>query len=172
MIRLTFPRRHNAGQARIRRRRILEGCRRLLLSGLLLVCACGELRPLPAAVDPQEYTPIEHQELLAPGQPGLHEGQKVRVKAFFWQLLEYDPAIIRNYLTLPRYPIRWYELRWFATYGSEDMHGYYDLAAMTPEQEKLYQLKRLDPILIYGEMLPLKPGLYLQVHHIAKIAED
>lgn len=171
MIRSTFPSWFDAGQASIRRRGP-DGWWLLLLGGLWLACACGELRPLPAAVDPQEYTPIEYQELLAPGQPGLHAGQKVRVKAYFWQDLLYDPAVIRNYLTLPRYPIRWYELRWFATYGSDDMRGYYDLAAMTPEQEKLYQLKRLDPILIYGEMSVLKPGLYLQVHHIEKITED
>ncbi len=146
--------------------------RLLLLGALAAACACGELRPLPAAVDPQEYTPIAYQELVAPGQPGLHEGQKIRVKAYFWQALQYDPAVIRNYLTLPRYPLRWHALQWFAIYGSEDMTGYYDLAAMTLEQEKLYDLHRLDPILIYGELSPLKPGLFLQVHYIEKIVED
>ncbi len=172
MTRLAYSPWMKAGKFRARRRRLLVGGGLLLAGGLLWVCACGELRPLPATVDPQEYTPIEYQELLAPGQPTLHAGQKIRVKAFFWQFLAYDPAMIRNYLTLPRYPIRWYELRWFATYGSEEMRGYYDLAALTPEQEKRYNLHRLDPIWIYGELSALKPGLYLEVHHIDKIIGD
>ena len=61
--------------------------------------------------------------------------------------------MVRNYLTLPRYPVRWYHLRWFATYGSDRMTGYYDLAAVSPEQDEKYKaIKRLDPILIYGEL--------------------
>jgi hypothetical protein len=52
------------------------------------------------------------------------------------------------------------------------MEGYYDLAALSPEQEKQYKIKRLDPILIYGELSPIKPGLFLRVHHIEKIEED
>ena len=80
--------------------------------------------------------------------------------------------MVRNYLTLPRYPIRWYRLRWFAIYGSEQMTGYYDLAAMSPEQEEEYKaIKRLDHVLIYGELSPLRPGVFLRVHHIEKIEE-
>ncbi|MFA5111123.1 MAG: hypothetical protein WC443_06950 [Desulfobaccales bacterium] len=144
----------------------------LLLCGLLALSACGRLHPQPAGFDPQAYTPIEYQDLLAPGPAGLHAGQKVRVKAFFWQYVDYDPAMVRNYLTLLRYPIRWYELRWFATYGTENLTGYYDLAAITPEQAEQYQLQRLDPILIYGELSPLSPGLFLQVFYIEKIPAD
>jgi hypothetical protein len=144
----------------------------LLLCGLLGWCACGELRPRPAPFDPQAYTPIAYKDLLAPRQAGLHEGQKIRVKAYFWQYLEYDPAIVRNYLTLLRYPVKWYRLQWFATYGTDDLTGYYDLAAVTPEQAEEYKLKRLDPVLLYGELTRLSPGLYLQVFHIEKIAED
>lgn len=144
----------------------------ILLCGLLGFSACGELRPQPAAFDPQVYTPVEYQDLLAPGQAGLHAGQQIRVKAYFWQYLDYDPAIVRNYLTLPRYPIRWYRLRWFATYGTTGFTGYYDLAALTPEQADRFKLKRLEPVMLYGELSRLGQGLYLQVFHIAPIAED
>jgi hypothetical protein len=143
----------------------------LLLSALLGLGACGQLRPRPAAFDPQTYTPIKYQDLLAPGQAGLHAGQKIQVKAYFWQYVNYDPAMLWNYLTLPRYPIRWYQLRWFATYGTAAMTGYYDLAALTPAQAEEYKLKRLEPVRLYGELSQLGPGLYLQVFHIEKIAD-
>jgi hypothetical protein len=52
------------------------------------------------------------------------------------------------------------------------MTGYYDLAAVTPEQAEQYKLKRLDPVMLYGELARLGPGLYLQVFHIEPIAED
>jgi hypothetical protein len=149
--------------------RVLRG---LLATGLLLAGACGELRPVPEPIEAQAYKPIEYQDLLHPAQAGLQEGELVRVKAYFWQYLLYDPAMARNYLTLPRYPIRWYKLRWFAVYGSEQMTGYYDLAAINPElAEKYKNIKRLDHILIYGELSPLRPGVYLQVHHLEKIEE-
>jgi hypothetical protein len=144
----------------------------ILLCGLFGVGACGELRPHPAAFDPQVYTPIAYQDLLAPGPAGLKSGQQVRVRAYFWQFLDYDPAMVRNYLTLLRYPIRWYQLQWFATYGTADLTGYFDLAAMTPEQADQYKFKRLDPVLLYGELAHLGPGFYLQVFHIEPIAED
>jgi hypothetical protein len=144
----------------------------ILLCSLLGFSACGELRPHPAAFDPQAYTPIAYRDLLAPGPAGLKPGQQVRVQAYFWQYLEYDPAMVRNYLTLFRYPIRWYQLKWFATYDTADLTGYYDLAAITPEQAEKYKLKRLDPVMLYGELARLGPGLYLQVFHIEKIAED
>jgi hypothetical protein len=143
-----------------------------LLCGLLCFSACGELRPLPAAFDPQAYTPIDYHDLLTPGLTGLQVGQKVRVQAYFWQYLHYDPAMVRNYLTLFRYPVRWYQLKWFATYGTADLTGYFDLAAISPEQADQYKLKRLDPVMLYGELARLGPGLYLQVFHIEPIAED
>jgi len=144
-------------------------CRVMILGCLWLPGACGTLRSVPAPFTPQDYTPIDYQDLLKSGPAGLHDGQKIRVQAYYWQPLDYDQAIVRNYLTLPRYPSRWYQLRWFATYGAPDLRGYYDLAAMTPAQAESYKLKRLDPITIYGEMTELRPGLYLQVHHIEKI---
>jgi hypothetical protein len=143
-----------------------------LLAGCLVwLSACGELRPVPVGFEAPAYKPIEYQALLHPGPAGLKAGDLVQVRAFFWQDLEYDPAIVRNYLTLPRYPVRWYNLVWFATYGSDRMTGYYDLAAMSPEQAKQYKLKRLDHILVYGELSRLGRGVFLQVHHLEKIDE-
>jgi hypothetical protein len=142
------------------------------LCGLLGWCGCGQLRPQPAAFEPDSYTPIAYQDLLSPRAAGLTAGQKIRVKAYFWQYVTYDPAMIRNYLTLLRYPIRWYRLKWFATYGTPDLTGYYDLAAITPEQAEQYKLKRLDPVLLYGELSQLGMGLYLQVFHIEPVVED
>jgi hypothetical protein len=136
---------------------------------LLLAPGCGTLRPVPEPFDAQAYTPIDYQDLLHPDQAGLHDAQKVRVQAYYWQRLTYDPAIVSNYLTLARYPVEWYQLRWSAIYGAEDMHGYYDLVAMTKEQVDRYKLKRMEPIMIYGEISKLSPGLYLLVHHIEKI---
>ncbi|MGP8051583.1 MAG: hypothetical protein ACLPYB_13360 [Desulfobaccales bacterium] len=144
----------------------------LALAVCLAVSACGELRPVPRNFEAQAYRAIGYQDLLHPDQAGLKAGDLVQVRAYFWQYLTYDPAMLRNYLTLPRYPVDWYRLRWFAVYASEKMEGYYDLAALSPEQEKQYKIKRLDHILIYGELSPLKPGLFLRVHHIEKIAED
>ena len=66
----------------------------ILLCSLLGFSACGELRPHPAAFDPQAYTPIAYRDLLAPGPAGLQAGQQVRVQAYFWQYLDYDPAMV------------------------------------------------------------------------------
>jgi hypothetical protein len=115
---------------------------------------------------------MDFQDLLQPGRTGGHDGQLVRVKAYFWQFLDYDPAMVRNYLTMARHPLGWTQLRWFAVYGSEEMKGYYDLAALSPEQAEKYKINRLAPILIYGELSPLKPGVFLRVHHIEKIEEE
>jgi hypothetical protein len=140
----------------------------LLLGGLLGVSACGHLRPRPATFDPGAYKLITYQELLAPDEAGLHAGEKVRVKAYFWQYVNYDPAMARNYLTLLRYPIRWYRLRWFALYRTDDLRGYYDLAAMMPEVAARYKLTRLEPVMLYGELSQLGTGLFFQVFHIEK----
>jgi hypothetical protein len=152
------------------------GCRGwlgvFLLCGLLGLCNCGQLRPQPATFDPQLYTPIEYQDLLSPRAAGLSAGQKIRVKVYFWQYVDYDPAMIRNYLTLLRYPIRWYQLQWFATYGTPNLTGYYDLAAISPAQAEKYPVQRLDPVMLYGELSQLGTGLYLQVFHIEPIEED
>lgn len=144
----------------------------LVLCSLLIVCACGQLRPRPETFDPQAYKPIAYQDLLAPKAAGLNAGDKIRVKAYFWQYLDYDPAIVRNYLTLLRYPIRWYRLDWFAIYRTDDLTGYYDLAAIAPDLAGQYKLQRLDPVFLYGELSQLGTGLFFQVFHIEKIIED
>lgn len=144
----------------------------LVLGILLEVCACGQLKPQPDTFEPQAYKPIEYQELLLPGAAGLHAGDRVRVKAYFWQFVDYDPAMIRSYLTLFKYPIQWYRLRWFAVYRTDELTGYYDLAAMTPEVANRYKLQRLDPVMLYGELSQLGTGLFFQVFYIEKISED
>ncbi len=150
-----------------------EGGLVALLMGLVwLLAACGQLPPLPAQVELESYAPITYQELLAPGTAKLQAGQKIKVPAYYWEFLTYDPAIVRNYLDMARYPLSWPKLQWFATYGTPDLRGYFDLAALDPSQKKTYGLHRLDHIMIYGELASLGPGLYLRVHHIAKIEED
>jgi len=144
----------------------------LLTSTLLLLAACGQLPPLPARVELESYSPITYQELLAPATAKLQAGQKIKVPAYFWQFLTYDPAMVRNYLDMARYPWSWPKLQWFATYGTPDLRGYYELAALDPSQKKTFGLHRLDHIMICGELASLGPGLYLRVHHIAKIEED
>ena len=144
----------------------------LLAGGIILLSACGEVRPLPAVIEPQNYTLITYEQLQNPGPPGLQAGQKVKVPAYFWEFLSYEPAMVRYYLTLARHPISWYKLQWFALYGTPDMKGYYDLAALAPAQRKLYSLKRLDHVMVYGELASLGSGLYLHVHHLEKMAED
>lgn len=144
-----------------------------LFTGLVwFLAACGQLPPLPAQVELETYAPITYEELLAPDAAKLQAGQKIKVPAYYWQFLTYDPAIVRDYLDMIRHPLSWYKLQWFATYGAPDMRGYFDLAALDPSQKKAYQLHRLDHIMIYGELASLGPGLYLRVHHIARIEED
>ncbi len=138
-----------------------------------MAAACGQIRPLPAHVDLEAYSPITYQELLQPEAAKLQAGQKIKVPAYFWEFLFYDPAMVRTYLNMISHPLSWYKLQWFATYGTPEMKGFFDLVAMDPSQKKAYfKLQRLDHILIYGELAPLGPGLYLRVHHIAKIEED
>jgi hypothetical protein len=157
------------GKFRRGRRHLLGAC---LAVSLALLCSCGELRPLPAAIEPQGYTAIDYQGMLYPRQAGLQAGQMVRVKAYFWQFLDYDPAMVRIYLSVVRHPLGWPRLRWFAVYGSEEMKGYYDLAALDASRLHLYKLSRLDPIMIYGQLSSLGPGFYLHVHHVEKMVED
>ena len=69
----------------------------LCLAGcLMLAGACGELRPVPEGFEAPAYKPIDYQDLLDPAKAGLKDGDLVRVKAYFWQYLNYDPAMVRN----------------------------------------------------------------------------
>jgi hypothetical protein len=144
----------------------------ILLAWALLALGCGEVRPLPQAIEPQDYTEITYNRLLDPGAAGLGAGRKIKVSAYFWQFLDYDPDMVRDYLNLAHHPLRWLRLQWFALYGSPDMRGYYDRAALDKDRAKLYPLHRLDPVMVYGELSDLGPGLYLHVHHLEKIEED
>lgn len=144
----------------------------LVAAGLLFSAGCGELRPLPGSISPQEYTLISYDQLLNTCQGGLAAGQKVRVPAYFWEYLTYDSAMVRNYLTYPRHPLGWYRLKWFATYGTPEMREYFDLAALDKDKVKKYPVKRMDHVMIYGELSSLGVGLYLRVHQMEKIEED
>jgi hypothetical protein len=143
------------------------------LAGVLcFISACSPLPPLPAQMELESYTPISYPELLIPRTSKLQPGQKIKVPAYFWQYLTYDPAMVRNYAHLLRQPREWHKLEWFATYGTRDMQGYFDLAALDPALVRDYQPRRLDHIMIYGELAALGPGLYLRVHRIERIEED
>lgn len=145
----------------------------VFLTALGLTAACGQIRPLPSSWDPEAYTPITYAQLLDLRAAGLTSGQKVKVPVYFWQFLIYDPALVQNYITLARHPIDWYRLPWFATYGTPDMKGYFDRLVMTEEQQESYRLKRLEHLLVYGELAYMGLDLlYLQVHHIERITED
>ncbi len=144
----------------------------LVAAGLLLA-ACGQIRTVPATFEAQEYKPIAYEALLDPGKAGLQAGDKVKMEAFFWQFLEYDPDMVKNYFLLARRPVGWLKLKWFGLYGSEDMRGYFDLAAMDGKQEEKFKPKRLTPYMIYGELVPLGKGvLYLRLHNMQKIEKD
>jgi hypothetical protein len=144
----------------------------VLLGAALLLSGCGEIRPLPGVVEPTAYTPITYQQLLNPRQGSLQAGQKIKVPAYFWEFLDYDPAMVRNYLSLARHPLTWYKLRWFALYDTQELKGYYELAALDESRVQLYKLHRLDHIMVYGELAALGRGFYLRVHHLEKIEEE
>ncbi len=146
------------------RRRILL----LLLLATLLLTACGSMRPVPAEFNPAEYTPIDFEQL--PLDTNLHAGERVRVEAYFWQFLTYDPAPEYYYLNQLKYPRRWGDLEWFALYQKADMKGYYDRGAMSHLQRLQFNPKRLDHLIIYGEMVPMGGDkLYLLVHHLERV---
>lgn len=153
-------------------RRVGKAIWTVLAALVLGMAACGTLPPMPAQFEAESYAPITYQELAAPGAAKLQAGQKVKVPAYFWQSVTYDPAMVRNYLDMARYPLRWPNLEWFATYGTSDMQDYYDRVALDPSVVGAYQPRRLDHIMIFGEMASLGPGLYLRVHRIEKIEED
>jgi hypothetical protein len=152
----------------------MAGCRRfllLLLFATLLLTACGSMRPVPAEFHPSAYTPIDFEQL--PLNTNLHAGELVRVEGYFWQFLYYDPAPEYYYFSQLKYPRRWGELEWFALYQKADMQGYYDRAAMSNLQRLQFGPKRLDHLIIYGEMVRLGGStLYLLVHHLERVQPD
>jgi len=147
---------------------LLAGAGLLVLT--LLAWGCGQVRPLPATFEPQDYREITYDQLLHPDAAGLKAGQKVKVPAYFWQFIDYDPDMVRDYLNLARHPLAWPRLKWFALYGSPEMGGYYDRAALDAGREKLFPVRRLEPVMVYGELSSLGPGFYLHVIHLEKMA--
>jgi hypothetical protein len=152
--------------------------RPFLLMALVLLLAgghvgCGHIRPAPEGFNPEQYTPVTIEQLQAPRPGGLASGQKVRVEGFFWEYLEYDPRMVANYLTMARQPLAWSRLRWAALYRTSSMRGYYNRLALTRSQKGRWDLKRLEPVRVFGQLAPLGFGtLYLQVHHIEPLEMD
>jgi hypothetical protein len=147
------------------------GLATLLLT--MLLCGCGRYRPVPAVWDPHAYRQITVQDLKAPGRAGLAAGHKIKVPAYFWEFIIYDPAMVRNYMTLLRHPVAWSQLQWFAVYGTPQMQAYFDRVVMDREQRRAYKLNRLDHIMIYGELASMGGGLlYLRVHRLQELDED
>jgi len=143
----------------------------LLISSL--VASCGQMRPVPPQWSAQEYTPIEFEALQAGTTPPLAANQLVQCRAYFWQFLNYDPAPFCYYANQLRYPLSWGSLEWCAVYKTQQMQGYFDKVVMDGSQQREFDLKRLDPIILYGEVVPLGgKQVYLRVHHIAKDAID
>ena len=152
----------------------MPGCSRfllVLLFGILPLTACGSMKPVPAEFTPTAYTPINFDQLLH--DSSLQAGELVRVEAFFWQFLTYDPAPEYYYFNQLHYPRHWGDLEWFALYEKADMKGYYDRGAMSHMQRLQFDPKRLDHLIIYGEMVPMGGSkLYLLVHRLEHVKID
>ncbi len=140
---------------------------------LLHLTACGTVRPVPADFDYGAYTPVDFELLLAPQSSRLQAGQLIRCQAFFWEFLTYDPAPRYYYFNQLRYPGSWGDLEWFALYKDSDLKGYFDRGVMSYVQRLEFKPKRLEPLILYGELVPLGGSqLYLQVHRLERIVID
>lgn len=139
----------------------------------VLLCGCGRYRPVPAVWEPGTYRPVSVKDLLEPRKAGLASGEKVRVEAYFWEFLSYDPAMAHNYLTMLRHPVSWPRLEWFSVYGTAQMREYFDRLAMDRDQRRTSDLKRLDHVAIYGELASMGGDLlYLRVNRVQKLEEE
>lgn len=146
----------------------------VLVAALISILLCGCCyRPVSARWEPGTYRPASVKDLLEPKQAGLASGEKVRVEAYFWEFLSYDPAMVHNYLTLLRHPISWPCLEWFSVYGTAQMREFFDRVAMDREQRRASDLKRLDHVAIYGELASMGGDLlYLRVNRVQKLEEE
>jgi len=143
----------------------------MLLAGLVM--ACGQVQPRPAEFTATDYTPISYEELLRAESHSQPPGTLVAVPGYFWQFLTYDPAPHYYFGNQIRYPSSWWDLRWAALYQTSDMHGYYDRLAFDSRQAETLELHRLDPVIVYGELLRMGgQSLYLRVHHVAPQVVD
>lgn len=138
-----------------------------------LTWGCGHIRPVPAGFEPEAYTPVTISQLQSPRKAGLVAGQKVRVEGYFWQYLDYDPAILANYVTMASHPVAWSRLQWAALYQQPQMRGYYDRLALTWRQQRDWPFKRLEHVRFYGQLARLGFGvLYLQAHHLERLEAE
>jgi len=143
----------------------------LLLSGL--ESGCRHAPPATEAFNPKEYTPVTIEQLQAPKAAGLLPGQKVSVAGYFWQYLEYDPFPVPKYLAVARHPVRQNQWRWASLYCSPQMTGYFDRLALSREERRELDLKRLEHVRIYGRLAHLPFGiLYLEGEHVDRLDED
>ena len=144
----------------------------LLWGVLLLASTCGQIRPLPPERPLADYTPLDLAQLRE-NALGLRAGQLVQVRGYFWEFLSYDPVPQHYYLNQLRYPATWHQLEWFALYEQAAMRGYFDQAVMSAAQRQQFQPRRLEQLIIYGELVPLSRGrLYLQTHHLERVVLD
>jgi hypothetical protein len=151
-----------------------HGLGRLLILFLILLVelgqGCGSIRPVPEGWNPEDYTPVAYEQILAPRKAGLSPGQKVSVAGYFWQYLDYDPFMVPNYLTLARQPRAWSRLCWASLYRTPQMQGYCDRLALTREQQQDWHLRRLEHVRVFGQLASLGFGvLYLQAHHVDRL---
>jgi hypothetical protein len=138
----------------------------------VLLCGCGRYRPAPGVLDPAAYRPVSITDLKTPGQAGLAAGDLVKAPVYFWEFVMYDPAMVRNYLTMLRHPFSWPQLEWFAVYGTPQMRAYFDRIAMDRDQRRSADVKRLDHVMLYGELAPMGGSLlYLRLHRLEKLEE-
>ena len=145
----------------------------VLMFAIVILTGCGSIKPVPADFNPADYTPVDLELLLVPQSPSLRAGQLVSFQAFFWEFLSYDPAPQYYYTNYVRYPGSWGDLEWFALYKNADMQGYYDRGAMSYQQRLEFNPKRLEPIIIYGEVVTMGGSkLYLLVHHLERLEID
>jgi hypothetical protein len=143
----------------------------LLLPGL--ASGCRHAPPATGAFNPKEYTPVTIEQLQAPKKAGLLPGQKVSVAGYFWQYLEYDPFPVPKYLAVARHPVRENQWDWAALYNSPQLTGYFNRLALSREERRELDLKRLEHVRIYGRLAHLPFGiLYLQGEHVERLDED
>jgi len=151
---------------------VVRGMVALAVLLAILLCGCGRYRPVPKVWDPGAFRLVSVADLQAPGQAGLAAGDLIKVPAYFWEFLIYDPAMVRNYLTMLRHPLVWPQLEWFSVYGTPQMRTYFDRVVMDQEQRRSYDLDRLDHVMLYGELAPMGGGLlYLRLHRLEKLEE-
>lgn len=141
-----------------------------LVFTLLGTGGCGRIDRVPAVLEAESYEEVSFSQLRDSREAERLRGRRVKFAAFFWQYLHYDPAILRNYAMLAGHPISWWDLKWASVYETPQMQGFYDRLALDGELQGRLKLKRLDRLLIFGEVAPMGPGLtYVRLHRVEKL---